>query len=152
MRERRSAIKGLLLLLLVLFLLARASTEDDAPNQVCTSDNQADCLSPGQLEHLRRIRFFALKGDLPRLRMHAEGVLHHLSPSDWANFVDPSQRGGWGLLHYAAHHGHAHIVAYLLSQPGVDAALAGLSGETPRQVADAAGHADVAEMLRGRGG
>lgn len=150
---KRSARKVLLLLLLVLLLLARPSTQqDDAPTQVCSSADQADCLSPGQLEHLRRIRFFALKGDLPRLQMHAEGVLHHLSPSAWANFVDPSQRGGWGLLHYAAHHGHGHIVSYLLAQPGVDAALAGISGETPRQVADAAGHADVAEMLRGRGG
>lgn len=137
------------LMLLILLLLARSSTSEGDVPKVCAAQDLA-CLTPGQLEHLRRIRFYALKGDLLRLQMHAEGVLHQMK--EWVNFVDPSQRGGWGLLHYAAHEGHAEVVAYLLDQPGVDVALLGLSGETPRRVAEAAGFVDVAEMLKLRGG
>jgi len=61
--------------------------------------------------------------------------------------ADARQRGGWTALHQAAHLGDAALVALLLGC-GADPRAASDDGRTPAALAEAAGHARAAELLR----
>jgi ankyrin repeat protein len=61
--------------------------------------------------------------------------------------VDATQHGDFAPLHEAAQHGDDEMVELFLSAGADPTAIAGAMG-TPADVADAAGHADVARRLR----
>jgi ankyrin repeat protein len=60
--------------------------------------------------------------------------------------VDATQHGGYTPLHEAAQHGDVEMVELFLSA-GADPTVSVASGETPADLAEAAGHADVANRL-----
>jgi ankyrin repeat protein len=61
--------------------------------------------------------------------------------------VDATQHGGFTPLHEAAQHGDAEMVELFLSA-GADPRVAVEEGGTPADLAEAAGHHDVANRLR----
>lgn len=61
--------------------------------------------------------------------------------------VDATQHGEFAPLHEAAQHGDDELVELFLSAGADPTAVAGAMG-TPADIADAAGHADVARRLR----
>ncbi len=61
--------------------------------------------------------------------------------------VDATQHGGYTPLHEAAQHGDVEMVELFLSA-GADPTVAVAEGGTPADLAEAAGHPDVARRLR----
>ena len=61
--------------------------------------------------------------------------------------VNATQHGGYTPLHEAAQHGDVEMVELFLSA-GADPTIAVSDGGTPADLADAAGHGDVARRLR----
>jgi len=61
--------------------------------------------------------------------------------------VNATQHGGYTPLHEAAQHGDVEMVELFLSA-GADPTIAVTGAGTPADLADAAGHADVARRLR----
>ena len=61
--------------------------------------------------------------------------------------VNATQHGGYTPLHEAAQHGDVEMVELFLSA-GADPTIAVIEGGTPADLAEAAGHADVAHRLR----
>lgn len=61
--------------------------------------------------------------------------------------VNATQHGGYTPLHEAAQHGDAELVELFLSA-GADPTIAVEDGGTPADLAEAAGHVDVAQRLR----
>ena len=61
--------------------------------------------------------------------------------------VNAPQHGGWRPLHQAAQHGDSELVELFLSA-GADPRAPRDNGETPADIAEAAGHHDVAVRLR----
>jgi ankyrin repeat protein len=61
--------------------------------------------------------------------------------------VDATQHGGYTPLHEAAQHGDVEMVELFLSA-GADPAVTVADGGTPADLAEAAGHPDVARRLR----
>ena len=68
-------------------------------------------------------------------------------PSEvWINIADDSEGSGWTALHEAAAGGHKAVVQALL-KAGADAQARASDGQTPAQLAQACGHAALAQLL-----
>ena len=89
--------------------------------------------------------------DLANQPLHAAAAGRHLEVcrvllAAGAN-VNATQHGGYTPLHEAAQHGDVEMMELFLSA-GADPTISVEDGGTPADLADAAGHADVARRLR----
>lgn len=126
-------------------------------------------LSPDGYSALHLAAFFG-KPEIARLLLDAGAAVDRYTTNDLANQplhaaaagrhieicrlllaagadVDATQHGGYTPLHEAAQHGDAEMVELFLSA-GADPTIAVPEGGTPADLAEAAGHPDVANRLR----
>jgi ankyrin repeat protein len=139
----------------------RASLDDD-PESVHR-------LSPDGFTALHLAAFFG-KPEVARILLDAGASVDTYTTNDFANQplhaaaagrhvevcrlllaagagVNATQHGGYTPLHEAAQHGDAEMVELFLSA-GADPTVAVADGGTPADLADAAGHVDVANRIR----
>jgi ankyrin repeat protein len=126
-------------------------------------------LSPDGYSALHLAAFFG-KPEIARLLLDAGAAVDRYTTNDLANQplhaaaagrhieicrlllaagadVDATQHGGYTPLHEAAQHGDYEMVALFLSA-GADPTIAVPEGGTPADLAEVAGHLDVANRLR----
>jgi len=126
-------------------------------------------LSPDGYSALHLAAFFG-KPEIARLLLDAGAAVDRYTTNDLANQplhaaaagrhieicrlllaagadVDATQHGGYTPLHEAAQHGDAEMVELFLSA-GADPTIAVPEGGTPADLAEVAGHLDVANRLR----
>jgi ankyrin repeat protein len=126
-------------------------------------------LSPDGYSALHLAAFFG-KPEIARLLLDAGAAIDRYTTNDLANQplhaaaagrhieicrlllaagadVDATQHGGYTPLHEAAQHGDAEMVELFLSA-GADPTIAVPEGGTPADLAEVAGHLDVANRLR----
>ena len=126
-------------------------------------------LSPDGYSALHLAAFFG-KPEIARLLLDAGAAVDRYTTNDLANQplhaaaagrhieicrlllaagadVNATQHGGYTPLHEAAQHGDAEMVELFLSA-GADPTIAVPEGGTPADLAEAAGHPDVANRLR----